>query len=446
MHEPVISVGIVNAKSLSFVLFGDFRLNESKATYNGICTAELRQGKLVCLVNGKQVTAASEYIFSPSREQTEYFSIKDVTIGAQFHWERREKESFRGSLKIITDGKSVHAINLIAIEEYLVSVISSEMSPKCNINLLKAHAVISRSWVLSQIERTKTTGTLDSQHERGSNTEDEIIRWYDREDHSLFDVCADDHCQRYQGITRIYTDRAAQAVSQTNGLVLTYHDHICDARFSKSCGGISEAYENIWEPVPHEYLSPVVDYKFEPDEMELDLRVERNAEEWIKNSPSAFCNTSDKKILEQILPEYDQSTRDFYRWSVTYSQQQIAKLLLEKTGIDFGQVLDFVPVERGYSGRLSRLKIVGSKKTMVIGKELEIRKALSKSHLYSSAILFEKEVNADGVPTTFRIIGAGWGHGAGLCQIGAAVMAERGYNFDEILLHYYKAAKITKIY
>ena len=262
MHEPVISVGIVSAETITFILFGDFRIGDHARIYNGICTAELRQGKLCCVVNGKLIPAESEVIFSPSNNEAEYFSIKDVTIGSKFHWERREKESFRGSIKILASGNQVHAINLINVEEYLVSVISSEMSPKCNINLLKAHAIISRSWILSQIDRTKETASLQPELGHGKSTESEINKWYDREDHELFDVCADDHCQRYQGITKIHSDHAAQAVRQTEGLVLLYHDTICDARFSKSCGGISEAFENVWEDIPHEYLSSVIYYKF----------------------------------------------------------------------------------------------------------------------------------------------------------------------------------------
>ncbi len=446
MQEPVISVGIISAKTITFVLFGDFRINDQPQILNGICTAELRQGKLYCVVNGKLIPAERELIFSPSNPEAEYFSLKDVTIGSHFHWERREKESFRGSIKILASGDLVHAINLINLEEYLISVISSEMSPKCKNNLLKAHAVISRSWILSQIERSARKGSLAPQHGHGTSSETEIIKWYDREDHELFDVCADDHCQRYQGITKIHSDRVELAVTQTKGLALLYHDTICDARFSKSCGGISESFENVWEDTPHEYLSPVVDYKFEPDEMDLDLRIEHNAQEWIKTSPAVFCNTADKKIIEQILPDFDQETKDFFRWTVRYSQEQLSGIINRKTGIDFGLIKDLIPVERGHSGRIIKLKIVGTKREMIIGKELEIRKSLSLTHLYSSAFYVEKAELKNGVPALFRLRGAGWGHGVGLCQIGAAVMAERGYNFDEILLHYYKNARLAKIY
>lgn len=444
--EPHISVGILKSKKIQFVLFGDFALNGMHQRIHGKCTAELSNGKIVLTVEKKKIEFEDELLLSPSHIHSEYFQLKDVVIGIQFHWERKEKQSFRGTLKFAIENDTIWAINVVPLEEYLKSVISSEMSPKSSLSLLKAHAVISRSWLLAQIEKSKKIKTDAKAYSAATITEDEIIRWYDREDHTLFDVCADDHCQRYQGITKIHTDNAKLAIHETRGMVITYNDEICDARFSKSCGGISESFENLWEEIHYPYLTPVIDYKFKPDNFALDLTKEEHAEKWILGNPPAFCNTNEKNILEQVLLDYDQETKDFYRWTVTYSQKELSELLLQKTGINFGKVLKLVPVSRGESGRLIKLQIIGTEKTMTIGKELEIRKALSKSHLYSSAFVIETLDENDGVPETFVLKGAGWGHGAGLCQIGAAVMAERGYMFDEILLHYYNHAKITKIY
>ncbi len=446
MTEPIISVGIKISEKISFVLFGDFHIDETESTYNGICKVEIRQGKLYCAVNDMPLILADQIIFSPSYFASEYFTLRDVVIGSKFHWEKKEKESFRGSLKLFVVDKKIYAVNLINLEEYLRSVISSEMNAKCSFSFLKAHSVISRSWLLSQIENAKARGSIMTNVNHGYENESEIIRWYDREDHQYFDVCADDHCQRYQGITKIDSMHALDAVDQTAGLVLTYKESICDARFSKCCGGISESFENVWQDTPHQYLSSVIDYKYEPDEMELDLRIELYSREWINNSPDVFCNTVDKKVIDQLLPEHDQDTKDFFRWSISYSQAQLSKLIAEKTGIDFGNIVDLIPIERGRSGRIIKLKIIGTNRNLIIGKELEIRKALSKTHLYSSAFYVQKLNIVNDIPEEIILHGAGWGHGAGLCQIGAAVMATRGYNFDEILLHYYTDAKISKIY
>jgi SpoIID/LytB domain protein len=441
---PFIHVGIVRGKKITFVLFGDFSSSITQKSINGICQAELKNGKIICSFAGQKIESTKELYFSPSDPHSEYFSIRDVIIGSQFHWERKEKQSFRGSLKIIIDNDALWAVNIVSVEDYLQSVISSEMSPKSSIHLLKAHAVISRSWLLAQINKEKEF--QDNAGSFGTETADEICKWYGRNEHTLFDVCADDHCQRYQGITKIHTEAAKQAVLETNGLVLESNDEICDARFSKSCGGITEAYENVWDDHHFEYLSSVCDYKFPQDDFNLDLKREKYAESWIKGNPHAFCNTNDKKILEQILLEFDQETKDFYRWTVTYTQEELSRLIETKTGFEFGSIIDLIPLQRGNSGRLIKLKIVGTKKELIIGKELEIRRVLSKSHLYSSAFIVEKGELKNNIPIKFILRGAGWGHGVGLCQIGAAVMAERGYFFDEILLHYYTNAKITKIY
>ncbi len=445
-QEPDINVGILTEEKIEFELHGDFKSYGFKQTFSGKYTAEIMEDRIVCRGDREKIEISGEIIFEPQIPAIESFLLKGVTIGVKFHWERKEKERFIGALKLIKDGNKIIAINILPIESYLVSVISSEMSAKSSLQLLKAHAIISRSWLLFQIEKSKSIKSAKKNYKTEYKSETELIKWYDREDHKLFDVCADDHCQRYQGITKIFTEVARQAVKQTAGVVLTCNGKICDARYSKSCGGISESFGNVWEPVKYEYLSSVIDYKFEPENHNLDFSNEMNARKWIKNNPPAFCNTKDKKILSQVLPDFDQETTDFYRWKVTYTQQELSELISNKTGIDFGNILDLIPVERGMSSRLIKLKIIGSKKTLTIGKELEIRRVLSQSHLYSSAIIIAKEDIQNGVPQKFIINGAGWGHGVGLCQIGAAVMAARGYQFDEILVHYFQNAKLKKIY
>jgi SpoIID/LytB domain protein len=346
-------------------------------------------------------------------------------------------------LKFIKEDGRLTVINVIKTEDYLTSVISSEMSATASDEFLKAHAVISRSWLLHPIKNppAKTAHELVLPPQPN-----QITKWYERNAHKRFDVCADDHCQRYQGITRASTDAVERAVKATRGETLMFGGKICDARFSKSCGGVSETFENCWAPVPHPYLSKVIDSPTEPTGFEMDLTVEENAEKWIRQSPEAFCNTMDKKVLEQVLNNYDQETTDFYRWKVEYTQAEISEILTKRSGKDFGQIIDLIPVKRGESGRLIELKIVGTNQTIVVGKELEIRKWLSDSHLYSSAFVVDKSDIVDGIPQHFTLTGAGWGHGVGLCQIGAAVMGEKGYKYDEILSHYFKGTELKKIY
>lgn len=444
--EPEISVGILTDKKITFELYGDFNSPGINKNFSGRFTAEVKENKILVKRDNEKFSAADEISFEPNDPDLESFLIRDVTIGVKFHWERKEKQRFTGILKLKREGNKVTAINLIPIEKYLVSVISSEMSAKCSLQLLKAHAIVSRSWLLAQIEKSKTIKQKNEVYTTTISSDEELIKWYDREDHKNFDVCADDHCQRYQGISKVFTDVAREAVKQTSGIVLLSNNTICDARYSKSCGGVSESFENVWEPVKYDYLTSIIDYKFEPENYSLDFSKEENAEKWIQGSPSAYCNTNDKKILSQILLDYDQETTDFYRWEITYSQKEINELINKNTGEDFGEILELIPVLRGESSRLIKLKIVGSKKTLIIGKELEIRRILSTSHLYSSAIIVEKHDVKNGVPQKFILKGAGWGHGVGLCQIGAAVMAASGHQFDEILLHYFKNAKLKKIY
>lgn len=442
-NEPLISIGIISEKQIEFELYGDFTSYGMKHTFSGRFTAEAIGDKIICRRGSDKLEVSGEIIFEPQEAGIESFLIKNVTVGNKFHWRRKEDERFTGSLKLIKDSGKITAVNILPVEDYLTSVISSEMSAKCPVEALKAHAIISRSWLLSQMQRTKKRR---EENKTEFNSEAEHIKWYDREEHKLFDVCSDDHCQRYYGITKIFTGAASQAIEGTRGIVLMHEDQVCDARYSKSCGGISESYENVWEPVRHDYLKPIIDYKFEPENFDADLTKEENAVKWIKGSPPAFCCTNDRMILAQILVDFDQETKDFYRWKVEYSQDEIAKIIFSKSVIDFGQIVDLIPVERGASGRLIKLKINGTKKSLTIGKELEIRKFLSETHLYSSAIVVEKIGEQNGIPKRFIIYGAGWGHGVGLCQIGAAIMASRGYMFDEILLHYFSDVKLKKIY
>ena len=438
MSVPCVKVGIFNEPEVKFVLYGKYRVGDTIA--EGECLASVSGGKV--LWDGKEY---DNVLFTPADKENDCFELKDVTIGVNFHWERKENQKFRGALSLIAENDRVTAINVLSVEEYLLSVISSEMSATASLELLKAHAVISRSWLLAQIEKNKNIIKENTHYCACHQDENELVKWYDREDHVNFDVCADDHCQRYQGITRASTQTVREAIKATWGQVLTYDGKLCDARFSKCCGGVYEEFENCWEPVHYPYLVARRDSEHPLDFP--DLTVEENAKEWILSSPQAFCNTTDAEILSQVLNNYDQETADFYRWKVEYSQEELSALIKNRSGIDYGEILDLVPVERGKSGRLVRMKIVGTKKQLTIGKELEIRRTLSPSHLYSSAFIVDKQdVNAAGVPQKFVLTGAGWGHGVGLCQIGAAVMGAKGYNYKEILLHYFIDANISTLY
>jgi len=433
MKELYINVGIVSANSIEFVLNGEFTCTNGK-TYTGKQKAEYKGGQVFFC--GESV---AEIIFESAAESAS-FDLIDVVIGINFHWERKENQRFKGALKLIVENEQLTAINHISVENYLTSVISSEMSATASDELLKAHAVISRSWLLHPIMNPVET------HRRASLQENKHIKWYERDAHTHFDVCADDHCQRYQGITRASTAAVEKAIEATRGEVLMFENKICDARFSKSCGGVSETFENCWAPEHYPYLTKVIDNPTAPEGFKLDLTVEENAVKWIRQSPEAFCNTTDKKVLAQVLNNYDQETTDFYRWKVNYSQAELSELLARRSGIDFGEIIDLIPVKRGESGRIIELSIVGTKRSIIVGKELEIRKWLSNSHLYSSAFVVDKTNLSNGIPQHFTLTGAGWGHGVGLCQIGAAVMGEKGYPYNEILLHYFRGAELEKIY
>ena len=437
MKEPKVQVGILSEPQIEFILLNSYHIKGK----------EIAGRQVVTYVDGQirwQGHLYDELLFEPMHEESDAFELLNVTIGINFHWERKEDQRFMGALKIIVENEKLTGINVIHVEDYLTSVISSEMSATASLELLKAHAVISRSWLLAQIHKNKAITASQSLYSAFTQTDQALIRWYDREDHTHFDVCADDHCQRYQGITRASTEMVRQAIAATRGQVLMWEGNICDARFSKCCGGAFEEFQYCWEGIKHPYLSKQRDSK--TGSGLPDLRVESEADQWIRTSPEAFCNTKDKKILSQVLNNYDQETTDFYRWKIEYKQDELSELILKRSGMDYGQILDLIPVERGTSGRLVKLKIRGSKRTMTIGKELEIRRTLSTSHLYSSAFVIDKADIVDDVPGRFILTGAGWGHGVGLCQIGAAVMGEQGYSYDTILLHYYIGATIDKLY
>ena len=427
MQEPVITVGILSGKEIGFSFPKEFISSDGIAIC-GIQQAVYRKGK-ICW----QEKEYDELSFTPQQDTSSFFELQDVTIGINFHWERKEVQRFKGELKIIVEDDRLTAINIIPIEDYLTSVISSEMSATASLELLKAHAVISRSWLLNKLKVANGKLKVIMHPDNTANFElstlpSQLIKWYDHEAHKNFDVCADDHCQRYQGITRTSTPQAIEAVFATRGEVLMYEGEICDARFSKCCGGAFEEFQNCWENVKHPYLIGQRDSKTET--RLPDLTKEAEADKWIRTSPAAFCNTHNKQVLSQVLNNYDQETTDFYRWRVCYSQQELSELIHKRSGIEFGKIIDLIPVE------------------LIIGKELEIRRTLSSSHLYSSAFVVDKEYKEDEkeIPSRFILTGSGWGHGVGLCQIGAAVMGEQGYKYKEILSHYYPGSAIEQQY
>jgi len=441
-QEPYIKVGVFErtqeakgtfqgkfAVSNVIGLTGDFHVRSERGTI------------FFTKSDGQQILSAREIECQPLDQGT--FTLKDVVIGIGFHWERKENQTFEGRLRLVAqENHAVAAINELSVESYLKSVISSEMSATAPIELLKAHAITSRSWLVAMLDRQskqKASG-LAAQHTQQSGAE--LIRWYDREDHTLFDVCADDHCQRYQGLSKIISQAASDAIQATRGQFLVHDGEICDARYYKACGGLTENYENVWDEQSVPYLKSVSDSttKHRP------LRNEQDAERWVNSSPDAFCNTTDGSILRQVLPSFDQETTDFFRWKVEYKREDLEALIKQKSGIDFGELKELIPVKRGPSGRIYKLNIVGSKQTMVVGKELEIRKWLSKSHLYSSAFVVRTELDSEGRPSKFILLGSGWGHGVGLCQIGAAVMATKGYKAEQIVKHYFPGAELETLY
>ena len=410
--ESSLSVGLLSAEAVRFTLNG---LHTAKGTsLEGSQTVAVRDGGL--LWNDK---VYRQLTFVPETESAS-FTMKDVVIGKDFHWQRREAQTFKGSLRLLVDEDKIVCINDIAIEDYLISVISSEMSATCSSEFLKASAVISRSWLLAQIEKRKSLGNSGQNFFTFKKTDNELIRWHDREDHTIFDVCADDHCQRYQGITRATRREVEEAVRATRGQILTYEGAVCDARFSKCCGGRTEEFESCWEDKHHPYLESVED---------------------------PYCNTHDTAILSEVLNDYDLETTDFHDWTEVLQQDDAQRFIKSQLKLSLGKIKDLIPIQRGKSGRIVRLQIVGTERTIIIGKELEIRSALSASHLKSSAFEVERQdVDAEDVPARFVLHGHGWGHGVGMCQIGAAVMGHKGFTYDQILHHYYPGAEITQKY
>ncbi len=441
-QEPIIKVGIFEQYTeVRGDLIGKFNIDHN-IIVNGAFHAVVENGDVVMYGGqGIELLRAQEIRCTPVDDGT--FVLRDVVIGINFHWERREDQTFEGGLTLrACEQGTLMAINEIAVEKYLTSVISSEMSATAPIELLKAHAVTSRSWLVAMLEQKKKISNLGIPSQRTIRIETELTRWYDREDHDAYDVCADDHCQRYQGVSKIISTAAKEAVDATRGMFLVYDNEICDARFYKACGGMTELFENAWADTPVPYLTTVSDapQQYAPASAEADARA------WILSSPDAYCNTTDGDILRAVLPSFDQETTDFFRWTVVYTREELEALILKKSGIDFGTLLSLTPLERGPSGRIFKLKIEGSRQTLIVGKELEIRRWLSKSHMYSSAFVVETERDSEGVPVSFTFKGAGWGHGVGLCQIGAAVMAVKGFHAEEIVKHYFRHAQLAVLY
>ncbi len=436
-NEPEISVGLMeNIDKACFETVGTFLINGkelSSGKYNILCKEDI-----ITLVDqsGNEPGASKELEIKPRFLNESSFIINDIKIGMDFHWERFLDQEFRGTLKIkALNSNSFTLINIIPLETYLEAVICSEMNSESPIEFLKTHCVISRSWLLAQLNKKK--------YPVKQIASEKIPGWTDSQKHKDFDVCADDHCQRYHGIKSI-NPSVEKALKETRGEVLMSEGEICDARFSKCCGGITERFSTCWEDTDFTFLTPVMD---SPENNPQTYPAnEKEFYDFITSKPGAFCNIQDKKLLSRILPDFDQETGSFFRWTVNYSQQELKKILLEKTGIDFGNIMDLIPVLRGASGRIINLRIVGQMKETEIKKELEIRKALSKTHLYSSAFVVIPDRNEGSFPGGFTLKGAGWGHGVGLCQIGAAAMAEKGCDYASILYHYFKNSLIKKIY
>ena len=419
--QKSLEVGIMSGQEIEFEILSDGAgkrkavIKDGKIEYDGALYDEL-------------------YFEAPNPSTAfaqESFMLAGVTIGKQFHWQRKENQVFAGALKIIVDRDNLLAINVIGVEDYLLSVISSEMSANCSLELLKAHAVISRSWVMARMEQGREDAASEQPVVDKEADVVEYVKWYDHQEHKLFDVCADDHCQRYQGLTRATGENVRKAVDATWGQILTYGGRLCDARFSKCCGGVMEKFSTCWEDKDYPYLQPL------PDTADH------------KHGGRIFCDTADPAVISQILNGYDRQTQDFMSWEAEWSREDVSRMVAGKSGVDLGMIQQFIPLERGESGRIYKLEIKGDKRTLVVGKELEIRRLLSDSHLKSSA--FDIEYILDGKPSDASswdhviLKGRGWGHGVGLCQIGAAVMASEGYAYTQILSHYYPSSQLTII-
>ena len=426
-----VKVGILRAVRIEFSLSGGFTDNFGRHVKEGSFVAELSDDAI--LFDGRRY---DELYFRSSGGAV--FVLDNVVIGKDFHWQQKRRQRFGGDLQILIDGDELVAVNHIDMEQYLYSVIASEMSSTSFLELLKAHAVISRSWVVSAINGLQNIPAPTSRIDDTNSDNPVYIRWYERDAHSLFHVCADDHCQRYQGIPDVEPPTLREAIESTEGEVLTYGGIVCDARFSKCCGGYTERFSSCWADMDYPYLATFSDDV--DGRCRLDLTDEQAAREYISSKPDVFCNTDDDSIVGQVFNDYDRRTQSFFRWRVHYSQSEISEIVRQRSGIDFGDIVDLVPVRRSGSGRIVSLRVVGSRRTATVGKELEIRRWLSRSHLYSSAFVVDK-----GNDGSFTLTGAGWGHGVGLCQIGAAVMARQGYGYRQILEHYYPHTTIEKL-
>jgi SpoIID/LytB domain protein len=443
-QPPTVAVGLMLAEhDVAVTLTGQFAVNDLLLLTPGRYAVRVTpDGVELLRENAWPLTEQSALRFQPLNEA--HFTIHDVTIGIDFHWQRQEDQQFDGALRIERDPNGMLlVINDINVEDYLTSVIASEMSATAHPELLKAHAIISRSWLLAQLPQWRVERITQRPPGWQNN---ELVNWYDRDNHAGFDICADDHCQRFQGRAKATAANVYAAIAETCGTVLMHGDELCDARFSKSCGGFTELFASAWQAADVAYLQALYDGETFPHGYALPLCDETNAERWIRNAPAAFCATKDRTILQRILPSFDQETEDFYRWQTTIQQDELQTLLKQKLGLELGAIRALEPVERGASGRLTKLRITGEHATVCIGKELEIRRALSASHLYSSAFIVTANDVRNGIPASFTLRGAGWGHGVGLCQIGAALMAERGYSYQEILQHYYRGATLHQRY
>jgi peptidoglycan hydrolase-like amidase len=438
--EPTIAVGLLQDRSsISFRLTDTFK-DESGSTFPaGDYRVTSRNDIIRCV--GVRSIEAEALILTPTRPDTGRFSL-EATIGIEFHWQQDEVQTFSDGLRIVTSRPDrLTAINDVALETYIASVICSEMDAASPLELIKAHSVVSRSWLLAQTNASKNDrqGKITTEQDIG-----ERIHWYDREAHKDFDVCADDHCQRYHGMDRISSPNAHRAIRETRGRVLTFERRVCDARYGKCCGGVTEDFRVAWADELVPYLVPVFDGADEALPSP-PLCEEESMRAFLDHPPDVYCNCTDESILRQILTPHDRETLNFFRWKKTLGASQASGLVADKLGVDLGRIVALEPVERGLSGRLKRLKLVGDEGSLVIGKELEIRRALSPSHLLSSAFVVDVE-GPDDRPNRFVLRGAGWGHGVGLCQIGAAVMAWQGRGHEEILSHYYPGAELVGIY
>ena len=456
MDEPILRVGLMpDVERARFSLDGAYDVQidgrPSGTAPNGVeLTVRSAAGRVRIVGLDHPMDEPGQLIrLLPHEPQEASFLLHGVVVGVQFHWQHSEDLRFRGGFSLRADGERLDVVNDVPLEEYLISVISSEMSARCPSALLRAHAVISRSWLMAQLLSTRTGGRLgtpERDRDADQGREVRIRRWYDREDHEHFDVCADDHCQRYQGITRAITAEVTEAVAATRGLVLQHGEEICDARFSKCCGGMTEVFASAWGDQTVPYLQAFHDGPADSCDVSVPLVDEANATSFIEGAPPAYCNAAGADLLARLLPEIDHATSDFYRWEVRLEQDELRGLVRDKSGIDPGPVECLEPLARGPSGRLVQLAIRGKERTLIVGKELEIRRLLSPTHLYSSAFVVRPVGEPGTVPEAFVLRGAGWGHGVGLCQIGAAVMADLGHSHEQILQHYYRDTSLQRAY